>query len=154
MHFLTIIPFFLALGLSLMSTGSDWANLQSNSTLATLGPSIEQFSTTFSNGTAFQQSTTLLIAEMSPANNLTNTEHMSMITMFGTSIEQESSSGTTTQQITTTQVVNSVSTIEAIIQIRISDVVGTATVNLTMTDPTSTSFNVESSTTSTSTTTT
>jgi hypothetical protein len=160
MHFLTIGPFFFALGLSLMSMGSDCVNFEPNSTLATFGPSIEQVSTTLiSSESAFQQFTTSVTAESIPSSGktLTNTEQISKTTMFGISINQTSSSsaGTTTQQITTrttspsqTEVANSSSTIEAIIQIHISDFVGMATVNLTKIDPSSTTFNMESSSTS------
>ena len=113
MRFLTIIPLFFAPGLSLMSLDSDCASTEPNSTLATFGPSIKQFSTTSGNGTALQQFTASSTAPSSPS---------------------------------LTQAANSSYTIEAIIQIRISDFIGTATVNLTRTDPTLTSVNMESST--------
>jgi len=158
MHFFTIIPFFFALSLSLMSVGSECANMDLNSTLATFGPSIEQQLTTsisesqpFSTPSIVEWSWTFAIP-------VTSAEQSSTATTFGTSSDQASmsSSGMATQHITTTQPAsptpsleaNGSSTIEAIIEIRISDFVGTATVNLTKTNSSSTSFNMRTSPTS------
>ncbi|KAE9969422.1 hypothetical protein EG328_006870 [Venturia inaequalis] len=160
-----MFPLFFALGLSLLPEHVACADMPSKATLATFGPSIEQISKTDSSETTFQPSSTVSINESNirTTTNATSVSPASAPTVFGTVMGQSSVSGNgmTVSTSTTalacpgpTQIMNSSSTIEAIVQIQVNNFVGTVTVFLTQTGSSAMPFGMESVATSIATTTT
>lgn len=166
MRFLTMILFFFALSLGLMPGDAVCVDMTQHSTFAVFGPSIKQISQVSKSETAFQahKTTSITGSYFFPMINATNTEQAPTPTMSGTIVEQNStsSSKSTIQQTKTAfgvypspiQFINASYTIEAIIQIQISDFIGTATVNLSRTDSSMVFSDIRTSTNSTTTTTT
>jgi hypothetical protein len=164
--FVTMFPLFFALGLSLLPEHVACADMPSKATLATFGPSIEQISKTDSSETSFQPSSTVSTIESNirTTTNATNVSLASAPTVFGTVMGQSSvlgnrpivSTSTTALEACPgpTQIMNSSSTIEAIVQIQVNNFVGTVTVFLTQTGSSALPFGMESVATSIATTTT
>ncbi|KAH8726687.1 hypothetical protein GQ44DRAFT_152284 [Phaeosphaeriaceae sp. PMI808] len=156
-----IFPLFFALGLSLLPAQVACSNVTPKATFATFGPFIGQVSKTGSIETTFQRFSTPLTVESSIRTviNATTVSLISAPTVFGTVMGQSSVPGNaqTVAMSTTaqgacpgpTQIMNSSSTMEATIQIQVSNFVGTVTVVLTRTGSSALSLGMESGYTST-----
>ncbi len=160
MRSVTLFPLFFALGLSLLPGQVACADVPPKATFATFGPFIEQVSKTGSNETTFQPFSTLSTIESSirTTTNATTVNPAPALTVFGTVTGQISvpGNGQTVATSTTaleacpgpTQIMNSSSTMEATVQIQVSNFVGTVTVVLTQTGSSVLPLGMESSATS------
>ncbi|KAB2099609.1 hypothetical protein AG0111_0g12076 [Alternaria gaisen] len=140
-----LFALFFALGLSLLPGQVACANVPPKATFATFGPFIGQVSKTGSNETTFQPFSTPSTVESSirTTTNATTVSPLSAPTVFGTVTGQSSvpGNGQTVATSTTaleacpgpTGIMNSSSTMEATVQIQVSNFVGTVTVVLTQT---------------------
>lgn len=145
MRSITIFLHVFALGLYLLLGEVACTDTLSKATLATFGPSIGQNSKTGSNETSFQPFSTASTAESSitTTTNATIVSPASAPTVFGTPMEQSSVPGNGQAVRTSTtaleacpgpsQIMNSSSTVEAILQNQVSNFVGAVTVVLTQT---------------------